>query len=516
MKISKRNALKSVLVPLVAALLSTSQSMVSAQTGPTTITVATIGEPPTLDPMLSTADLVGTITQHIFETLYTFGDEWKIVPLLASSMPTISKDGKTMTIPLRKGVKFHDGSVMTSEDVIASLNRWMKTAVRGKQAAAEIESISAVDASTVQFKLKNYYAPLLSLLAFNNSAAIVIPAKNTEGTLSKFIGTGPFQFKERQPDRYIVLSKFPAYTSRTENSNWYGGKRNANVDEIKFVPVPNANTRAEGAIGGQFSFTDAIPVESFARFAGNSKVEAILTKPFGAPIMFFNTKQGSVADAGIRRAIQMSLNTADMLEAAFGNNQFYAVDGSFYPQGFPFHSKSGLEAYNQNSPEKAKELAKKSGYTGRVVRILASSQYDFHLKMAQVAVQNMRMAGFTVDLQISDWATLTTRRNDPTAWEIYFTHSPFLPEPALSSIMNNNAPGWWATETKNKIADQLNEEHDFEKRKKAFGDFQKLMYEEVPIIKVGNFNVASAKSTNLIGYKPSPWPFFWNVSLKNN
>ena len=116
--------------------------------------------------------------------------------------------------------------------------------------------------------------------------------------------------------------------------------------------------------------------------------------------MFFNTKQGSVADAGIRRAIQMSLNTADMLEAAFGNNQFYAVDGSFYPQGFPFHSKSGLEAYNQNSPEKAKELAdafaEKEGRRPRIM--IAKIGQDGHDRGAKVVATGYADIGFDVDI----------------------------------------------------------------------------------------------------------------------
>src|ERR1041384_3027046 len=94
-----------------------------AQTRGGVIDVATIGEPPTLDPMTSTADLVGIVTQHIFETLYTFDKQWNVTPLLAESLPEVSQDGKTYTIKLRTGIKFHDNTAMTSDDVVASLSR---------------------------------------------------------------------------------------------------------------------------------------------------------------------------------------------------------------------------------------------------------------------------------------------------------------------------------------------------------------------------------------------------------
>jgi peptide/nickel transport system substrate-binding protein len=123
------------------------------------INVATIGEPPTLDPSVSTTDVVGMISLHYFETLYTFGTDWKIVPLLAAGDAQISDGGKVYTIPLRTGVKFHDGSIMTSADVVASLKRWMDVAVRGKQAAAFITDVAAPDPNTVRITLKEPYAP---------------------------------------------------------------------------------------------------------------------------------------------------------------------------------------------------------------------------------------------------------------------------------------------------------------------------------------------------------------------
>ena len=98
------------------------------------------------NPMSTTCfTFVSIVTQHFFETLYTFGKDWAITPLLAADMPQISADGLTYTIPLRTGIKFHDGSDMDSTDVVASLNRWEKIATRGKQAAEVISGVEAVD-----------------------------------------------------------------------------------------------------------------------------------------------------------------------------------------------------------------------------------------------------------------------------------------------------------------------------------------------------------------------------------
>src|SRR3954471_14887950 len=79
--------------------------------------IAMIGEPQTLDPMASTADLVGTIMLHVYELLYTFDANWTVTPMLAESMPAISSGGLVYTIALRKDVKFHNGRDMNSDDV---------------------------------------------------------------------------------------------------------------------------------------------------------------------------------------------------------------------------------------------------------------------------------------------------------------------------------------------------------------------------------------------------------------
>ena len=178
-----------------------------------TIAVATAGEPPTLDPMESPADVVGMISQHIFETLYTWGDGWRIVPLLAADMPAISEGGRVYTIPLRSSVAFHDGTTMTSADVLASLERWMSIAQRGQQTKENVESVTAPDERTIRIALKQPFAPLMSLLSLQTSAAIIIPRGNQKQPMADYIGTGPYRFVARMPDRYVQLRRFDGYVA---------------------------------------------------------------------------------------------------------------------------------------------------------------------------------------------------------------------------------------------------------------------------------------------------------------
>lgn len=490
-------------------------SVVSATAAPSAANLAMIAEPPTLDTMSTSSDLVGTIMQHIYETLYTFDAKWNVVPMLADGMPKISKDGLTHTIALRKGVKFHNGREMVADDVVASLRRWMDVSPRGKAIGKEVATLTAKDAYTVELVLKTRYAPLLSQLALPTSMAAILPKETIAPQLKDFIGTGPYKLKERRPDQYTLLTRFDGYVSRKEPASGYAGKREALIDELRFVPVPSANTRVEGTLSSQFDYADLLPVESIGRLerAGNSVVP-IMTKSFGFPYLVFNTKEGVLASQAMRQAVQTAFGPGEMMAAAFGDTRFFIVEPNHFPQGTPFYSMAGADKYNRRDAATAKDLAAKAGYSGQPVRILASRQYEFHYNMALVMAEQLKRAGIKADLQIVDWATLVQRRNDPKLWDIYVTHSGQFPEPMLSPPqLGEGAPGWWDSTAKQAALAAFNQEMDPAKRGELWGKVQQIIYDEVPYIDVGKFNSLSARAQRLQGYTPAVWPFFWNTTI---
>jgi peptide/nickel transport system substrate-binding protein len=326
----------------------------------------------------------------------------------------------------------------------------------------------------------------------------------------EFVGTGPYRFVARMPDRYVQLRRFDHYGARDDAPTGYGGRRTPLVDEIRFVPVPNAATRVEGALAGQFDYADALPVESQPRLKAGP-VEPIMFPSFGWPLFFVNHKQGPLTNPALRRAVLASMSFEDTLAAAFGPG-FYAVDGAYYPDGFALHSDAGSEAYQQaGDAARAKRMAAEAGYRGEKIRILVSQQYDFHYKLEVMGANFMKEAGFNTELVVVDWATLLTQRNDPAQWELFVVHGPILPEPTLYSFMTATAPGWWFTPARDAAVTAFNAEPDPARRAKLWGDVQRLIYTEVPVIRAGNFNALGVRSRRLMGLTPAAWPFFWNT-----
>src|SRR4029077_2949188 len=117
------------------------------------LNIATSGDPGPLDPTPVTSDLLSEITQLFYETLYIFGPDYSIAPLLAAALPEISDGGRRYVIKLRRDVPYHDGTTMTVDDVIASLQRWGRLSPRGRSPWTNLESISALDANTLQIVL---------------------------------------------------------------------------------------------------------------------------------------------------------------------------------------------------------------------------------------------------------------------------------------------------------------------------------------------------------------------------
>jgi len=283
---------------------------------------------------------------------------------------------------------------------------------------------------------------------------------------------------------------------------------------LRFIPVPNANTRVEGALSGQYQFADLLPVESLARLNNKPNVKPVITAPFGFPYVVLNTKSGPLAAQGVRQALQTALNMKEILAAGFGDPKFFSAEGNHYPKGSPFYSTARVEDYNQANPAKAHTLAAAAGYKGEPVKFLTSKQYEFHYRMALVMADQLKKAGFNVDMQVVDWATLIQRRNDMALWDVYMTHSAFLPEPMLTPPqLGSGAPGGWESPAKNLAITQFTQEMDPVRRGTVWGTVQALVYSEVPYIKLGNFNSLTAKSAKLEDYTPMPWPYFWNTGL---
>ena len=275
---------------------------------------ATVGEPPSLDQQVVTSDLATTIAHHMFEGLYTFNGSNAPVPLLASG-ETVSEDGKTIVIGLRKGVQFHNGQAMTSADVLASLQRWGEFGSRGSLIFDHVDSVEATGDYEITLKLKEPFGPWKNLMAFINGGPAIYPASVVTGATKEpiapenYIGTGPYKFNAWEANRYVELVSFDGYASPDGKADGYGGARVADFDTLRFIPVPDVGTRVAGVRAGDYDYAESIPGDLFAELDADAGVKTMLN---GGPIfglVFLNSSDGPLKENfALRRAIQTAID----------------------------------------------------------------------------------------------------------------------------------------------------------------------------------------------------------------
>jgi len=478
-----------------------------------TLKIAAVGEPLTLDPVTTTADLTAMIVLPIYEELFAFDANQRPQPYLISGY-TVTTDGLTYTFTLRHGVTFHNGKPLGPDDVVASLNRWGKVSARGLSVYQNVASVSASGSDTVVMKFKMPYAPLLAFLAHPPGGAAIMPKEvaDAAGTqpLKQFIGTGPYKFVEWAPDRYVHLARFDQFAPRAEPASGYGGRKDALADEIYFYPVTQVATRIAGVQSGTYDIADGINQDAYNDLVKDPRVDP---GPFPGSfvLFFFNKKQGMMTNMKLRQAIAVALDMGAIQQATFGNPALYTVDASLYPKGNAWYTEAGADMYNVHNVDRARALAKEAGYTGQPIRWMTSQDYDYMFKSTVVAATQLQHAGFQVDMQVMDWASVLDHRNKPADWDMFVTSQSPAPDPSLIIVLNSAYPGWWDTPTKNALLSQFTSETDQAKRVQLWAKLQTLMYMEAPAAHPGGWSTLVLSRKGLPGFKPSYWIVPWNV-----
>jgi peptide/nickel transport system substrate-binding protein len=489
-----------------------------------TYKIAVHSEIPNIDPMLTTADVAYQVGGQIFETLVQYlTGEGPIAPELADSW-VVSGDKLKYTFSLRRGIKFHDGSIMTSQDVLASLERWLKYGGRGANVRPYIDHFAAPDDYTFEVYLKQPYSPLLSLLGFGNGGPIIVPAKIARGAGGEVlkpencIGTGPYKFGKWVQGEYIRLDRFDGYVPRKEPPNGRAGKKVSYFDHVEFHVVQEVAAAVNGVKAGQFHFGTSLPADLYGTYAKDRTIRVVKLEPTYWCQIFFNTKQGVCANQGLRQAILAVLNMEEILISAFG--ELGEVQGSLFPKSTPWYVTGGLQKYNQKNPKLGWQLAQKAGYKGEKIRMLVGTQWPQN-DLSQVVAKQLKDAGFSIDFLVYDWAALVSLRAKPENWDLFITSSSAVYyDPAISYWLSATYPGWWDTPEKNAILKEFVSKVDLKERLDVWSKFQELFYTQVPIIKFGDYYelllAATQDKVGGFGTKTHPVQTFvytWNMWL---
>ena len=507
-----------------AAVLRAMQDDPAAGVRGGTLRVATIGEPPHLDEHQSTAEIIAVIGYCAYEGLFTYDEQYQAIPELVETH-TVSEDGLTHTMALRRGVMFHNGEEMKAADVLASVERWGRISGVGQRLMEKTSELAEVDDYTLEFRLSEPYGTILIALAHNTQACTIHPKSILDAAgddpmtnPDQYIGTGPYRLVEWQRDAAMRFERFDDYTSASEEGpQGYGGTKYAYADAIEFIPVPDEAARVAGLQAGDYHLALDIGNDQYTVLQDFPGVVAEILTPTNWDVFFLNWKSPMMENLAMRQAVQAAFDHLPMLQSGRGGDEFIRLDPGLMMQQTPWYTTAGEEFYNVNDPDLAKAKLQEAGYDGTPLRFLTTQEYSYMYGEAIVAQQQLEAVGITVDLQVVDWATVLERRAIPEEWDMFGTGHGFVPDPSQISYVGqmNQYPGWWSSESSLELAAELLAESDFDTRKGTFEQIQEAHYTEIPAIKIGDSSNVSFRSEAVGGWDPQfeRGVKFWNLWL---
>ncbi|WP_080873945.1 ABC transporter substrate-binding protein [Oceanobacillus timonensis] len=487
-----------------------------------TLNVAYPSEPDTLDWMATSATPTRDIAWHIFEPLLGPDSDYQVQPVVAEDF-TVSEDETLYTITLRDDVTFHDGSDVTAEDVVASLDRWRTVSSVGQESDKYIDSVTIVDDQTIEIQLTEVYNAFLSDMSAPKSALMIIPEEIAEEageqplTPEQLVGTGPYQFDEWNRGSDILLSKYEDYSPREEEDlGGLAGQKNAYFDALNFEIVKDPQVAINGIKTDLYDYALSIPNDLYDVAESDPSIDSV-SYINGYSTITPDKSEAPFDDIQVREALNLALDKEAMAEATYGNSDFYSFDGALFdPEQTQLYSEEGTEEYLNYDPERAKELLEESDYNGETLKVLHSNDSEIYKRISQVMQQQLEEVGFSIELVPLEWATYLEQWSDPSNWDLVVVgwSTRFSPNELGQLVNDTNSSGWYDSERWRDLVDDWAVASDDDERADILSEMNQTVWDELPFIKVANETRLDIKGEQVQLEENWVGPKFWG-SWKN-
>lgn len=341
-----------------------------------------------LDPHAAVAAGTEEILFNIFEGLVKPDSDGNLVPAVASDYK-IEDEGKTYTFYLREGVKFHDGTPVTVEDIKYSIERCADTSGEGTllvSAFSNIESVEIVDEKTVSIRLMNADTDFLSELT-----SAVIPAWN-EDPAGNPIGTGPYRYVSRVVQDSIQLEKFEDYWGTP-----------ANITNITLKVIADSDMIVTNLKSGAIDMFCRISTDQANELAG-TEFDVYEGTMNLVQAMYLNNAFEPFADVRVRQALCYAVDAQAILDLAF-DGKGTVIGSSMFPAFGKYYMPELSNAYPRDV-EKAKALLAEAGYAdGLSFTITVPSNYQQHVDTAQIIVEQLKEVNVNASINLVEWET---------------------------------------------------------------------------------------------------------------
>jgi peptide/nickel transport system substrate-binding protein len=379
-----------------------------------TLTIALSAEPDMLDPTQSRSLYSRYVFHTMCEKLYDIDQDTNIVPQLATALPEISPDGLTVTIPIREGVRFADGTPLDAQAVVTTFQR--NLTMQGSGRRGELGTTTSVEAqgpSTVVVRLSAPFAPLTSALA-DRAGMIMSPAAIER--LGDDFGTapvcvGPFKFENRVAQNSIDVVRDP---------NYYDAGR-VHLDRITYRIITDPSIRAANLQSGDAQVADSLSTQDVPGLRTAPGVTVLESNMLGYQGITINVGNvnglgnppGDVGtplanDPRVRQALELSIDRAGIARTVWG--------GLYAPACSPIspdtvYSSDAAQACTPHDPARARQLLQEAGVQiPYPIRMITTNEAD-SLRLAQALQALVAEGGFDLQIQPVEYSALLDQQD---------------------------------------------------------------------------------------------------------
>ena len=423
-----------------------------------------------------------------------------ITPDLAKDW-TISDDGLTYTFNLNENIKWHDGEAFTSKDVKWTLETILKEKGMNVERLSCIKEITCPDDNTVVLQLSEPNAALVSVLAIVD----IMPARIYEGSdwlkneaNQKPIGTGPFKFVEHKKGVSITLEA---------NKDYFKGA--PKMDKIVYNIIPDENTAVQAYINGEVDVLDLCAAISPAAVPSLEKIDGTKVQTMisaDRQYMIANMTKEPWSNVKVRQALAYAVDRDEIVDKA--HKGFAKKAEGFYT---PSVEWAYTDKYKmpEKDIEKAKKLLDEAGYTpdANGVRIKGAEivifQFAVFSDIAKIVQANLKEIGIETTITTLEYAAWDERLNRGE-YDIALIGGNHGPDPESLSVRVGKDGALNHMHYDNPELDKLLKEGvleaDVEKRAEIYGNVQKILSEDLPVLPLSEWCYIVVTDENLTGH----------------
>ncbi|MCM1981500.1 ABC transporter substrate-binding protein [Lyngbya confervoides] len=496
----------------------------------------------TLDPADAYEIVSGNLLYNLGDRLYTYEPEsGELVPQLASALPTISEDGLIYTIPLRQGVKFHDGEPFNAEAMAFSLNRFIQNTGKPsfllsdiifQDEATQEYGIRATGDYELTLELKQPFAAFTDLLAFSGLVAVSPKAYQeavgaNEFLPTEFVGTGPYQLDSFGND-LIRLKVFPDY--------WGEAPKNQGINVKLYSSSANLfNAFRTGSVDMTYQSLEPVQIEALINQAEAGDWQ--VTEGPGNVITYLtlNLRDEDLKKVEVRQALAAMIDRPLLEERVFRKQSapLFSLIPTIFDVSEPVFEKT------QKSVAEVKDLLKQVGYdeqnpltldfwfrsnvssngaAASTIKAVIDRDYapvvQVNLKSIESATAYENLDKGTYPIFMLDWYG---DFYDPDNYV-----QPFMdceqgnPEQGCEQGASQTQGSFFFNDRVNELIDQQRQTIDPQKRKAIFKELQEILVQEVPFIPLWQNKDYVFAQTNVQGIQLQPTQQFSFAPLKKS